>query len=253
MQNDPAWDARSATGHPMLISVLTAALIAVFGISAKADTPAEAVQARAGPCAAAIAFAEKARSIPIHLLQAISLTESGRWSDAHGAFVAWPWTVMAEGKGRYHASKDRAIAAVQALQARGVTNIDVGCMQVNLYYHGDSFSSLEEAFDPIHNVAYAAVFLTTLRQERNSWIRAVKEYHSTEHARQRAYKNRVMAVWDALKKDRPVGGRQEIGLDGIGLSLDYLTVAKWPPRDYLSQRQLEAAARARVMQDAGLN
>lgn len=198
---------------------------------------------QAGPCAAAIGVAERARDIPIHLLQAISLTESGRWSDEHNAFIAWPWTVMAEGQGRYLPSKAAAIAEVQALQARGVTNIDVGCMQVNLYYHGSNFASLEEAFDPIHNVAYATAFLMELRHKRNSWTRAVKEYHSTNRERQTLYQNKVMAVWDALKKGRPVGGR-DTGIEGSGFT--YMSLAEWPPRSYRSQQQLEAAARSRV-------
>ena len=217
------------------LAAAPAGAIAPGGPSAKGD---------AGPCAAAIAFAERAKNIPVHLLQAISLTESGRWSDAHDAFIAWPWTVMAEGKGRYLPSMAAAIAEVEALQARGVTNIDVGCMQVNLYYHGRNFASLEDAFNPIHNVAYATTFLTDLRQKRSSWTRAVKEYHSTKPERQEIYRERVMRIWDALKKGRPIGGR-DTGLESAGYA--YIATAEWPPRNYRAQKQMEAAARARVM------
>ena len=35
-----------------------------------------------------------------------------------------------------------AIAAVTRLRARGIRNIDVGCMQVNLHYHGQHFETL---------------------------------------------------------------------------------------------------------------
>ena len=41
----------------------------------------------------------------------------------------------AEGVGTYYPSKAAAIAAVEALQARGVQSADVGCMQVNLLHH----------------------------------------------------------------------------------------------------------------------
>ncbi|MDW3203970.1 MAG: transglycosylase SLT domain-containing protein [Alphaproteobacteria bacterium] len=236
-----------------LVAALLGALL-ISGPSARAEelaaAPAGAIAPGApstkdaGPCAAAIAYAERARNIPVHLLQAISLTESGRWSDAHDAFIAWPWTVMAEGKGRYLPSMAAAIAEVKELQARGITNIDVGCMQVNLYYHGDNFASLEDAFNPIHNVAYATTFLTHLRHKRNSWTRAVKEYHSTKPERQEIYRERVMRIWDALKKGRPVGGR-ETGLESSGFA--YISTAEWPPRNYRAQKQMEAAARARVM------
>ena len=210
---------------------------------AQANTPDQSGP-QPGPCAVAIKVAEKARSIPMHLLQAISLTESGRWSEHHNAFIAWPWTVMAEGRGRYLPSKEAAVAEVKALQARGITNIDVGCMQVNLYYHGSAFGSLEEAFDPIHNVAYATAFLLDLRKRRSSWTKAVQEYHSTNRERQTAYQGRVMANWDALKKGKTIGGR-ETGIARPGYA--YLNGSTWPPRSYASQKRLEAAARAQAM------
>jgi soluble lytic murein transglycosylase-like protein len=54
-----------------------------------------------------------------------------------------------------------------------VRNIDVGCMQVNLGYHGKAFADLEAAFDPATNVAYAARFLSELFSKRRSWALAV--------------------------------------------------------------------------------
>ncbi|HCF18886.1 MAG TPA: hypothetical protein DEV96_12760, partial [Rhodospirillum rubrum] len=55
---------------------------------------------------------------------------------------------------------------------------DVGCMQVNLRYHGGAFDSLEEAIDPAANVAYAASFLRRLFDDTNDWAEAVTAYHS---------------------------------------------------------------------------
>ena len=46
---------------------------------------------------------------------------------------------MALGKDRFFSSKAAAITAVRKLQADGVRNIDVGCMQVNLKYHPKVF------------------------------------------------------------------------------------------------------------------
>jgi hypothetical protein len=83
------------------------------------------------------------------------------------------------------------------LQARGVRNIDVGCMQVNLHYHPDAFASLEEAFDPAANVAYAADFLVELRREARSWTRAVGQYHSREAIRGNGYRAKVFKAWRA--------------------------------------------------------
>ena len=76
---------------------------------------------------------ETALGIPRHLLTAISLTESGKWDKKNKALVAWPWTIMAMGKGHYLRTKQAAIKKVIALKAQGVKNIDVGCMQINLF------------------------------------------------------------------------------------------------------------------------
>ena len=61
---------------------------------------------------------------------------------------------MAKGEGRYYPKKAAAIAAAKSLQAEGVRNIDVDCMQINLMHHKKAFPSIEAAFDPAINVAY---------------------------------------------------------------------------------------------------
>ena len=86
-------------------------------------------------CRPAIAAAEQASAIPPQLLAAIGRVESGRRDPASGVMAPWPWTINAEGQGSFFDTKAQAIAAVQALQARGVQSIDVGCMQVNLMHH----------------------------------------------------------------------------------------------------------------------
>ncbi|GAB4228754.1 MAG: hypothetical protein Tsb0032_35530 [Kiloniellaceae bacterium] len=146
-------------------------------------------------CREQAAETEQERDLPPHLLSAIAKTESGRWHAGEGANLAWPWTVMAEGRGRYLPSKAAAIETVRRLQAQGVRNIDVGCMQVNLYYHPEAFENLEEAFDPAVNMAYAADFLVELRQEARSWTRAVGQYHSRRAVRSNKYRAKVFKAW----------------------------------------------------------
>ena len=153
-----------------------------------------------GVCASLIEAAEQALELPPHLLQAISKVESGRWNKEAGARLAWPWTVMAEGKGRYLPTKAAAIAEVEELQARGVRNIDVGCTQVNLKYHGDAFDTLSQALDPVHNVAYAAVFLSQLRSDSRSWTKAVGRYHSSTPKLGGRYRTKVFRAWRDEKK-----------------------------------------------------
>ena len=180
----------------MRTALLAAAIAACAGpLHAAPDRPPHARPAIAGACAPAIEAAERAARTAPGLLAAIGLVESGRRDPRSGQRQPWPWTVNAEGAGTYHPSKDAAIQAVQALQARGVQSIDVGCMQVNLLHHPAAFRSLEQAFDPAANAAYAARFLTSLRARTADWPAAAAAYHSFTPERGAQYAKLIAAVW----------------------------------------------------------
>src|SRR5271168_2999505 len=70
-------------------------------------------------CRSAIAAAEQAGAIPPLLMAAIGRVESGRRDPVSFAVAPWPWTINADGEGRFYDTKAEAIAAVRALQARG--------------------------------------------------------------------------------------------------------------------------------------
>jgi hypothetical protein len=146
-------------------------------------------------CARQIARTERKMGIPRRLLSAISLAESGRWDKSRRAIVAWPWTVTSGGQGRYFDTKAEALAEVEFLMTDGVRNIDVGCMQINLYYHANAFASLAEALDPAANVTYGARFLKKLYSGTGDWGRAVGQYHSSTPERSGPYKDKVLAYW----------------------------------------------------------
>jgi hypothetical protein len=146
-------------------------------------------------CEVAVTSAEVSGNLPPRLLHAISLTESGRIDPKTGTVRAWPWTINAEGEGHFFETRDDAIIAVRGLQARGVQSIDVGCNQVNLMFHPHAFASLEEAFDPRSNAAYAARFLNALYAESRDWQHAIAAYHSETPALGDAYRVLVMARW----------------------------------------------------------
>ncbi len=190
-----------ATRRALIVVLLVAGLGAGGrGYASSGSPDSLALKGDHALCTRSIDAAERARQIPRFLLQAIATVESGRWSPEDGANLAWPWTVYAEGRGRYLRSKAEAIAEVEALIRRGVRNIDVGCMQVNLHYHGRAFSSLEEAFDPIHNVAYATSFLVDLRRTTRSWTNAVKSYHSRTRSLHIPYRKKVYRTWRELRQ-----------------------------------------------------
>jgi len=187
--------------RPALLAGI-ATILAALTLTSAADAAPAAPVAAAPPnaeaqklCIAATRDAERRHRIVPHLLGAISLAETGRWSREHRASFAWPWTVMAEGRGRYLPTKAAAIAEVRRLQARGVKNIDVGCMQVNLHYHANAFDDLDSAFDPETNADYAAAFLRDLKEEVGSWKDAVAYYHSRTDERGEAYQAKVYDLW----------------------------------------------------------
>jgi hypothetical protein len=146
-------------------------------------------------CARATNLIERQEGVPRQLLRAISKVESGRLHQKKRIVMAWPWTVMAEGRGRYLPTKAAAIAEVEGLKARGIRNIDVGCMQVNLHYHPHAFANLDQAFDPVANVAYAAAYLHSLKNEEGSWAKAVARYHSANPGRYKQYRLKVHLAW----------------------------------------------------------
>jgi hypothetical protein len=276
-------DQKGAGMPPFPISARLAARLTVFCIAAAATMLAggQAAAGRTGDaprdlCADAVAGQEKRAGIPDRLLTAISLVESGRWDAEAGKGTAWPWTVTAQGKGRFFPTKAAAIAAVRRLQAQGVKSIDVGCMQVNLHYHPDAFPSLGAAFDPALNAAYAAKFLTALKKDHGSWQRAVQHYHSSTPEKRIPYQRKVYAAWrdteaDGRKPDpRADAGRirrvsrqidrdhraklsaykraqrQPVGSTGSPEADDAppLFLSSWPPRNAQAQFRAQNLARA---------
>lgn len=151
-------------------------------------------------CSTFAAQQEKAEHVPPGLVHAVAMAESGRWLEQDKATHPWPWTVTSGSDSFYLSSKETAIAKVEELQANGRTNIDVGCMQINLHYHPSAFSNLEEAFDPDQNVAYGTKFLKKLRIKTRSWGKATAFYHSQNRARGIAYREKVYSLWRKLRR-----------------------------------------------------
>ena len=224
------------------LAALTAAAIAGaghFGHAAASEGP-DPWQL----CPSLIEAAEQAMELPPHLLQTISKVESGRWNEAEAARLAWPWTISAKGKGRYLPSKQAMLAEIRALQRRGIKSIDVGCMQVNLKYHGDAFDSLEQAVDPVHNVAYAAVFLSQLQADSRSWPKAIGRYHSQTPKLSNKYRSKVMKAWRQEKrlaaKKAATLQRQQVAVVPQAVPADRPEIPPPPPPVEISQMAEEA-------------
>ena len=151
------------------------------------------------PCATAAEAPERALNIPRHLLRSIAAVESaGR-----------PWSVNVDGAGRSFDTKQDAIDFVRRAAGSGARFIDVGCFQIDLFYHPAAFADLDQAFDPDANAGYAARFLSSLRAGAgDDWGQAVASYHSRDPALGGDYRNQVYA---ALAGQAGLGGWSRSG------------------------------------------
>ena len=138
--------------------------------------------------------AEKKYELPENILLSISRVESG-YQKVDGIIRAWPWTLNAGGDSAYFQTKKAALDSLKKRVESGVTNIDVGCMQLNYRWHNKFFSNLSEMINPIKNVDYGARFLKKLFQRHGSWEKAVKYYHSSKSKFNVRYYKKVKAVW----------------------------------------------------------
>jgi len=174
---------------------IAAALLAVLALLVPAPPAgARAAEDPARLCEAAARRAADRTGVPLHVLMAIALTETGRKSG--GRFRPWPWTVNMEGAGHWFGSPQAALGYVETEFARGARSFDVGCFQINYKWHGDAFPSVAAMFDPEANALYAARFLASLFAETGDWSVAAGAYHS----RTPAYAERYRARFDRFAR-----------------------------------------------------
>ena len=146
-------------------------------------------------------IAAGATGVPLAVLQAITLTETGRRID--GRHRPWPWTVNMEGVGKWFATREEATAYVKAHFARGARSFDIGCFQINYRWHGTAFASIEDMFDPAQNAVYAGRFLRRLYTETRSWPRSAGAYHSRTPKYANRYKARFERILAGLTGSTP--------------------------------------------------
>ncbi|MCB1737396.1 MAG: lytic transglycosylase domain-containing protein [Gammaproteobacteria bacterium] len=133
--------------------------------------------------------AEGTQAVPLELLRAMALTESG--AQIGEAYRPWPWTLNVRGRGMRFGSRENAWRALTRLLAANVTNIDIGAMQVNWHWHNKKLGSPWEALEPGNNLRVAHSILTSELQRTGDLWKAVGAYHSYDPNRADAYVRRV--------------------------------------------------------------
>ena len=171
--------------------------IAIFLLAANLATgPATANVGSSAICETAAQAAASQTGVPVAVLQAISLTETGRKKG--GELAPWPWTVNMEGKGDWFESRQSALAYANKHFQRGARSFDVGCFQLNYKWHGKAFSSIDEMFEPDANALYAARFLRDLYVEKGNWSDAAGAYHSRNPSYSEPYIKRFDRILASL-------------------------------------------------------
>lgn len=123
-------------------------------------------------CENQIIAAAKKHGIPVGILYSVGLTETGREGSLH------PNALNIEGKAIFADSAGHALDIFQKAKINNKKLIDLGCMQINHYYHHEEFNSVAEMLEPRKNVEYAAKFLSRLKKRHQTWTMAVARYHA---------------------------------------------------------------------------
>ena len=145
-------------------------MASIFSLAVISAVPASAETQNV--CEREMVAAAQKYKVPLGVLYAVGLTETGRRNSLY------PHALNIEGKSVFPPNRQAARRDVDRARLRGKKLIDIGCMQINHYYHGDQFRSVDHMLEPRANVQYAARFLKDLRKKQGSWTMAVARYHA---------------------------------------------------------------------------
>ena len=120
--------------------------------------------------------------IPAKLLKSVTYVESG----------FHPWTLNVEGQPHFFDTRKAAEQHLEKVVKEGVTNVDIGCAQINWGWHGKKFKSPKDLLSPETSLRYAARLLRQNRIATRSWMKAALLYHSGDKVRQSIYRKRLI-------------------------------------------------------------
>jgi hypothetical protein len=147
-----------------------------------------------GPCDDAIRTAARITGVPLQILQAVALTETGR--ERSGQMMPWPWVFNLSGRAYWFDTEAEAKQFLRVSLPAERPSIDIGCFQINAKWHGGAFPSLEAMLSPPENAVYAASFLSELYLETGDWRTAVGKFHSRQSDLGASYIARVEGIFE---------------------------------------------------------
>lgn len=183
---------RSRSRRPLELAVLLALW------AAPEPTLASGPSAPDTLCIEAATSAARETGVPLTVLLALTLTETGR-AGPDGELRPWAWALNRGGEGHWFDSRDAALGYLEQAVAEGTTNIDVGCFQLNLRWHGAAFATLDQMIEPSENALYAARHVGALYGRSGNWITAAAAYHSATPEHAERYLGRFEPIYAALE------------------------------------------------------
>ena len=148
-------------------------------------------------CLKEINYFQNKFNIPNDFLYAIALTESGRFYK--NEFIPWAWTVNVKGSGKFFSNKSDLDKFINN-QKNNTQNIDIGCMQINYFYHGEDFEDTKTMSVPKKNVEWAAKHIIKLFEKNKNWDEAIGKYHSFRKKKMKTYLKKVEANISLIQK-----------------------------------------------------
>lgn len=182
-----------------LVRCVATQLIALYFMLGSPSPIWAAVDRPSDLCGRALQLAAAETGVPIAVLRAISMIESGR--SIEGAIEPWPWAVNMQGAGHWFNSRREALTFIKVSRSAGAESFDVGCFQINFRWHGHAFPSIEAMIDPETNARYAADFLAQLYEEFGDWSAAAGAYHSRTAEFANRYRSRFDRTFATLSQE----------------------------------------------------
>lgn len=148
-------------------------------------------------CDAIVEQAAQKFDVPAGLMSAMSrvLLEQ---SDTRQMVQTTPWAIK---QGAHVLTFETAAdmeAELENLILNGDEDLNLGCMQLNLIWHGDHFHSLQDMMHPTKSADYAAKVLSELYKEHGSWQKTIRAFHGPATDTQE-YVNSVLRLYDTRK------------------------------------------------------
>ena len=148
-------------------------------------------------CLKEINYFQNKFNIPNDFLYAVALTESGRFYK--NEFIPWAWTVNVKGSGKFFSNKSDLDIFINN-QKNNTQNIDIGCMQINYFYHGEDFKDTKTMSIPEKNVEWAAKHIIKNLKKIKIGMKLLENIIHSEKKKMKTYLKKVQANISLIQK-----------------------------------------------------